>query len=628
MRLVIAKTKVTPKKTLSVAKLELQAALLAARLANTVTKGTRINLNRRWLWTDSSCTRQWIRASSPLYNPFVGNRIGEIQSLTKPEEWRHVPGRLNPADAATRSDLNKLSSCWERWTNGPDFLLKSENYWPQDIGPERINEEMKTKFQLLSCVAGSTFVPQAHPSLFHWERHSCFYRLTRIAARVLLLKNCLAAKVRGWPEVSKVIDVDLIEEATHLLIRQAQAESFSTEMDTLKKNEDCKGSRLIPLSPFIDDEGLLRTGGRIGRALLPYDAKHPFILDSKSRFSELLVQRYHNVYHHPGINHLLGLLRQKYWIIGGRELCKKLGRQCRDCHKVRVKPLIQKMSDLPLRRLEPQAAFHSTSVDMFGPYTVRLGTAREGMRGRPRMEQRYGMIFTCMVTRAVHLEVAESASTPHFLNALRIFSSLRGQVNYLYSDNGKNYIGAEKHLKPVLERLSSDPEFQDILVARGIKWHRYPPRAPHFGGLHEALIKSAKRALHHTMDIAQRRGHLTEGELRLLFAEVTAFLNARPLTYISGDPADGVLTPNDFLAPKAIFAPPPGITDASAYGKSYERLQQLTNEAWKIWTREYLPALTTRAKWQSAQRNAQVGDLVLIVDNNLPRGEWRTGRIT
>ena len=164
------------------------------------------------------------------------------------------------------------------------------------------------------------------------------------------------------------------------------------------------------------------------------------------------------------------------------------------------------------------------------------------------------------------------------------------------------------------------------------------------GGLHEALIRSAKRALYfvvgtvglkakgalrsgYSKDPSPNRKLPTDGELRVLFAEVTAFLNSRPLVYVSADPNDGVLTPNDFLAPKAHFASPPGVQDASSYGDSYERVQHLVNEAWKVWTREYLPALTTRSKWQTAQRNATVGDLVLLVEPNLPRGVWKTGNV-
>jgi hypothetical protein len=191
-----------------------------------------------------------------------------------------------------------------------------------------------------------------------------------------------------------------------------------------------------------------------------------------------------------------------------------------------------------------------------------------------------------MATRAVHLVVAESMSTPHFLNALRIFENLRTKPDEMYSDNGLNFVGAEKVLKPVWEKLVQDDKLEEELVQRGIAWKRYVPRAPHFGGVHEALIKSVKRALHHCMDTSQKRRssgqasahrrYLTESELNVLFAEVTGFLNNRPLTYVSSHPKDGILTPSYFLMPGGVLQPLPGVDS------SYALVKELVNKAWKV----------------------------------------------
>jgi hypothetical protein len=225
--------------------------------------------------------------------------------------------------------------------------------------------------------------------------------------------------------------------------------------------------------------------------------------------------------------------------------------------------------------------------------------------------------------------VVEDLSTGAFLNVFRTFAALRGNPKTMYSDNGTNFVGAQKELKPVIESLSEEGEFQDELISRGVQWHRYPPHGPHWGGLHEALVKSAKRALRHALDVGQRRRYLREHELVTLYAEVTGFLNNRPLTYASSDPADGYLTPNHFLMPGRHHhaETPPNLQAAGPYRGSYEHVQWLTNEFWKVWLREYLPALTTRAKWQSISRNAAVNDLVLVLDHQMPRDHWRLGRV-
>ena len=324
---------------------------------------------------------------------------------------------------------------------------------------------------------------------------------------------------------------------------------------------------------------------------------------------------------HPGVSHLLSLLREKYWILRGRELCKKVGNTCLLCHKRRVKPVAQLMADLPDLRFKI-AAFKHVSVDLFGPFKIRLGVV--STRGA-KTEKRYGVIFTCLSTRAVHVTPVESLSTAHFLNSLRVLESVRGRPDLCYSDNGLNFVGAAKELIPVLEPLFVD--VKNSLVLRGIKWQRYTPLSPHFGGVHEALVKSVKRAIYASLEASPRL--LSDMEFVTLLAEVTGLLNSRPLTYVSSDPADvrEVLTPNSFLMPRAVFELHPGVESVSSYGNAYVKIQTILNDIWKRWQREYLPTLITREKWRSKERDLTEGDLVLLVDDNLSRGKWRMGRV-
>lgn len=131
-RIVKGSSKLTPKKTLSVPKSELNPALLGSRLASAIQSSLTHPIQQRFFWTDSSTLRNWIRATASFYQIFVSNRIGEIQTLTETEEWRFVPGRLNPADAATRSAIGE--EVWPKiWQSGPEFLFKAESDWPVDL---------------------------------------------------------------------------------------------------------------------------------------------------------------------------------------------------------------------------------------------------------------------------------------------------------------------------------------------------------------------------------------------------------------------------------------------------------------------------------------------------------------
>ncbi|XP_057381576.1 uncharacterized protein LOC130704116 [Daphnia carinata] len=142
VRMVKASNKLAPKKTLSVPKLELNAALLSSRIAAAIQSSLTHPIQRRFFWTDSSTVRNRIRATASFYQVFVSNRIGEIQTLTETEEWRFVPGRQNPADAATRSSIG--DEVFPRsWQDGPEFLFKPESDWPQDLPWMAATLEMK-----------------------------------------------------------------------------------------------------------------------------------------------------------------------------------------------------------------------------------------------------------------------------------------------------------------------------------------------------------------------------------------------------------------------------------------------------------------------------------------------------
>ena len=230
---------------------------------------------------------------------------------------------------------------------------------------------------------------------------------------------------------------------------------------------------MITLNPIIDEDGLLRVGGRIGRSVLPYDAKHPLILDARHPLTNLILESYNRDCRHGGTDYVLSSLRPKFWIIA----VKKIRRSCRRCIEEISKPSNQLMSELPSERMAiAMPPFYHTSIDYFGPFLV--------VQGRNKVLKRYGSIFTCMTTHCVHIEVAESLSTPDFLNALRRFINLRSSPSTIYSDNGTNFVGAEKELLNEINTLEQDNNLAEFAMSRSIKWKFQPPPAPHWGGVH------------------------------------------------------------------------------------------------------------------------------------------------
>ncbi|XP_070578819.1 uncharacterized protein [Ptychodera flava] len=278
------------------------------------------------------------------------------------------------------------------------------------------------------------------------------------------------------------------------------------------------------------------------------------------------------------------------------------------------------MSDLPKDRITPEEPpFTRTGVDYFGPLEVKRGRVTE---------KRYGAIFTCMATRAVHLEVACSLDTDSCINAIRRFIARRGQVRSIRSDNGTNFVAADKELKESIRRWNQE-KIAEMLHQQDIKWEFNPPAGSHFGGVWERHIRTIRKIIFSLLKEQPLR--MSDEALRTLFCEVEAIINSRPITRLSEDPNDlEALTPNHLLMLKPKQALPPGLfqKNDNYVRRRWRQVQYLADIFWKRWMKEYLPLLQERQKWLEIRRNLNVGDVVLIVDNTAPRNSWSMGRIT
>jgi hypothetical protein len=275
------------------------------------------------------------------------------------------------------------------------------------------------------------------------------------------------------------------------------------------------------------------------------------------------------------------------------------------------------MADLPHNRVNPGAPpFTCVGVDYFGPFIIRE---------RRSLVKRYGVIFTCLAIRAIHLEIARTLDTNSFIMALRRFISRRGQVKEIRSDNGTNLVGGEKELRLVIKDWNQE-QIHNFLVQKEIKWIFNPPTASHYGGIWERCIRTVRKVLKALM----KEQIVDEESLTTLFCEVESIVNSRPLTKVSSDSRDlEPLTPNHLLLLRREPALPPGtfVKDDLYSRKRWRQIQYLTNIFWKRWVREYLPGLQERQKWNRQRRNFAVGDIVLVVDQSTPRNSWPIGRI-
>ena len=306
--------------------------------------------------------------------------------------------------------------------------------------------------------------------------------------------------------------------------------------------------------------------------------------------------------------------------MSAREEIREWENQCNECKKRKGKAGSQVMGPLPKVRLRfSMRAFAQTAVDYGGPFITIQG------RGKARLK-RWLCLFTCLASRAIHCEMAFGLDTDSFLNAFARMAYRRGLPQEVVSDRGTNFIGANRELKELVEKLDKDKICQKT-ANRGVTWIFNPPQAPHFGGAHEIMIKAAKKAIHAVLGEA----NVTDEELMTAFIGAESLLNSRPITYQTANPCDQTpLTPNHFLYGQVGGTFAPDSVDETEFQpkKRWRRVQELISHFWRRWLKEWLPSQNVRSRWNEEKRDLKVGDVVLAISSDLPRAHWPLGRIT
>lgn len=623
---IMGKSKLAPYPAHTVPRLELCAAVLAVEVAELIAEESDIEPHEVKFYTDSRIVLGYINNTTRRFYVYVANRVARIRKSTKPEQWHHVGTDQNPADHGTRfipaAHLQHMS-----WLSGPEFLRQPDADVSVEVESFELVEPSKDEEIRPQVTTLVTRVTEQLLGSHRFERFSSWKSLVRAMAALTHIARSFSQASRtatcsGWHCCTGLHATELSQAKT-AVIRCVQQEVYKEELKSLtKKEEISQRSPLKKLDPFVDEEGLMRVGGRLQSADLSELEKHPLIIPASHHVATLLVRHYHNQVAHQGRQFTEGALRTAgLWVIGGKRLVSSVVHKCVTCRKLRGRLEEQKMASLPEDRVAADPPFTHVGLDVFGPWGVTFRRTR----GNSAESKRWAVMFTCLSTRAVHLEVIESMSSSSFVNALRRFLSIRGPVKHLRSDRGTNFIGACQELKIKVD----DPEIKGYLLDQGCTWTFNAPHSSHMGGVWERMIGVVRRILDGLL-LKTSTTRLTHEVLTTLMAEVMAIMNARPLVPVSTDPeTPEVLSPAMLLTQKAsvVSAPPGDFELKDLYKSQWRQVQGLADCFWKKWRQEYLATLQTRRKWKGERPNIQEGDVVLLKDSQVRRNEWPVGLI-
>lgn len=450
-------------------RLELCGAVLSCRLRRTIEKESDWNFQSVLHIVDSSIVRAQIQKESYGFGTFVANRVAEIQANTDPNDWWWVKTSENPADLTTRPchpNYLRSNSLWQR---GPDFLSDRISEWPIS---KMCNEEIPDRVSV-TLICESARGQGSDSRLVKLERFSSYNKLLRVMARVIA-----AVKTRCFKAAFCQPTPDGLREAENHLIR--------AEQRALQPNWKRDYQRL---GPNMNSEGIIVVGERMSQWLKEnWDQEHFILMPSNSQVVKLYIKHLHEI-DHGGIDKTLVKLQRKFWIPGARRLIKNIKRKCVTCRKLEAVTVDQRMGEVCLERLKPAPPFYYTSLDLFGPFAIK-DTVKRRTVGKA-----YGVIFNCLVTRAVFLDLADSYNTQSFLAVFRRFVSLRGYPHTIHSDLGTQLVAASKELQMIRQNWDVT-EIMKSSVNKGTTWvFNKSADAPWQNGCSEALIRSVKRAL-------------------------------------------------------------------------------------------------------------------------------------
>ena len=527
------------------------------------------------------------------------NRVKKVKKRSNAEQWDYVHTTINPADIGTRESSAMKIDTDQRWWYAPSLPHKKVKKADVDM---KSNPDVIKERPVLTLAIH--FDPEnSVRNLIDMNKYSSLQKLLNVTAYMLRFAD-RKVKTEGGIDEDEV-SAEEKERALKIWIRAEQGE--------ISKRKTF-GNLQTQLSLFSDEDGILRLKGRLGNSHLPYDAKHPLLLDKDSYFTTLIIREAHYKVKHMRVKSTLNEVRSRFWVCSGKRTVGAAIAKCVWCRCVIGKTMKGPAPpDLPEHRVSYEFAWQSIGIDYAGPVYVK-----DIYSTSPDMHKAYICLMTCAATRNVHIELVPNMSAPALIRCLKRFTGRRGKFHLGVSDNFKSFIGTE---------------LKQFLSNEGISWKTILPKSPWWGAFYERLIRIIKESLKKCLGNAK----LTYEELETVLIEIESVVNSRPLTYLY-DEVDEALTPSHLAIGRRLVSdvlrndPPVEVKQTTeSVNARYRYLQTIIDHYWKRFSKEYLlelhQHLNSRKGSYDELGEHLLGDVVLIKDDATKRKVWKKGRV-
>lgn len=630
--------------------LEVDIACKLCILMNKIQTSHNLQFDEKIFITDNSAIKEWIVKGPKNPKIYVHNRLEKIKKFSKPEEWKWTPTHLQPADFGTKISAMPILSYFNDWYHPPLFQLPEAN-WPiidANITNHSIynmsnssevdiseNNSFISKFSCIDRLINSI------SKCLEWKSRVEILKINREikSAQTAKCKTRLATNkklklIESFKEkkrdIFRYIDQLRTDYNRHeaSVIRISQQESFKTEYKDLVNGKEVNNkSPIYKVLPYLDTNGVIRSQTRISNTeenieKFGTDRINPMILHRESHLTKLIIIKEHNCMVHNNEKTVVINLLQRFYINKIRRTVNNVIRNfCLECRIANAKPIAPLMGDIPFTRLAlSKTVFKYAMADLLGPIMVKVS--------RFKTDKRYVLVYSCLTTRSLHLELIESLSSDATLRALSNTFNLRGAPTRICTDNGTNFTGGNNIMQKYHEEWNKEL-LKRRVITEPVEWYFSPAKAPHMNGAVERMVGLVKKAMKGIKKYLDRTPTLYDDfGLKSVLCEVINMLNSRPIEILPPDEdQNSFLTPNMFLIGRQNAQSVPLSSEPpKTLTQEWKDIKIMSNIIWDKWLKSFFPILLQREKWVDRTTPLKVGDIVITADPSITNS-WRKGII-